>query len=217
MGELDGERDFVPDGTFEAGETPEQMKAIQWVNELGEQLAATHPEIADRFRNVDSGERLHDIAAELLPEIFTRNPEAATQAVGNALGRLIPPEERVELTRAHRQRNRRDQFAALSPKEQWEAQSRASKRRHELHGVDVQAMLDARGRTPWSDPEKEWLRQAIQDPTYIRQSGIQSGHPDYKKISAALNEEFHAGREVRYPNSVLSMVNVWRRKPKDSE
>lgn len=183
---------FIPPGIFYAGADDSRAAAIQWMYQLGSKLA-------DRYRS-EPPTACIVFAAEYLPDIFESYPQVATKAVENAVGRLIGPDERRKL------RRRRLQLMALVDHASdafREHCRKAAKKRYEVAGVDVSAMLAGRGRTAWSEAEKMRLRVLSVDPAHRHPS---SDHPNWKEIAETLNSEFHEGNQIRYANSAMSMV-----------
>ncbi len=205
----------VPEGTFFAGEyTPQRLAAIRKAVALGRRLAASHPEVADLYREMNpSPTRYIDIARRVIPPMAQDSPEIASRAVGYAVRRLIPPDEQAQLTAAHRGRHLRQRMAKLTPAQLTDHQRTAAARRHEIHGVDTQVMIRARGRTPWGEEERELVLQLlVNDPEYKHTSGSIEGTPNHQKIADLLNEIFHDDKPVRYANSVASLIRDARRK-----
>jgi len=208
--------DFIPPGTFYAeGDdelTRERILAIQLVEDIGNQLALDYPEIVELYK--DPTLRLIDIAYKYFPkEDVDKYPEVYSKAVGYAIRQLNPTDEQAEFTRQHRQYVAELNFNLNSPEfiEQCRA---AAKKRHELHGVNTEAMIRGRGREPWSLAEKALVGELIENLNFQHQKGSIKGRPDYNKIAAELNRLFHDNQEIRKSNSVGSLVRDKRRKKK---
>lgn len=206
--------DFIPPGTFYANGddklTDDRIRAIQLVEKIGNELAVEHPEIAQLYE--DPTIRLIDIAYKVFPkEDVDQYPEVYKRAVGLAIRQINPANEQAELTRRHRQLIAESNFDLNSPK--FIAQCRAAaKRRHELHGVDTDAMVRGRGREPWSLAEKALVNDLIISPDFQHQSGSIKGTPNYEKIADELNRLFQNKQKIRTSNSVGSLVRDIRRK-----
>lgn len=205
--------DFIPPGTFYAEGndklTRERILAIQLVEEIGSKLASEHPEIAELYK--DPSLRLIDIAYQIFPkEYVDQFPEVYNKAVGYAIRQLNTTEEQSELTSQHRRHIATLNFN-LDSVEFITQCKEAAKKRHELHGVDTEAMIRGRGREPWSLPEKALVSDLVINPNFQHQGGSIKGSPDYKKIADELNRLFHDGQEIRTGNSVGSLVRDIRR------
>lgn len=206
--------DLIPPGTFYSGDndelTKERIFAIRMVEERGREIADQHPEVIGLYK--DPSLRLIDIAYMVFPkEEVDRYPQVLQKAVGFAIRLLNPQEEQADLTRLHRQHRIEMTFDFSSP-EFIEQCKRASQRRHEVHGVDADAMVRGRGREPWSIGEKLLLNELIVSPNFIRTEGSQAGHPNYELVVAELNRLYHEGQEVRTVNSTMNMVQDFRRR-----
>lgn len=206
--------DFIPAGTFYAEGndelTRERILAIQLVEKIGNQLAAEHPEIVELYKNPSL--RLIDIAYQFFPkEYVDQFPEVCNKAVGYAIRQLNSAEEQAELTRQHRQHIATLNFNLGSA--EFIAQCKeAAKKRHEMQGINTEAMIRGRGREPWSLSEKALVNDLVINPNFQHQSGSIKGSPDHKKIADELNRLFHNGQEIRTSNSVGSLVRDIRRK-----
>lgn len=209
--------DQIPLGTFFAdGDlTPEQAAAIKHLERVGTQLIDECPEeLAELARDVTL--RYEDIAAILTPEEHEQFPEVAEKAVGFAIRQLIPEEELQDLTherRSLRMKERMSQMgdAAFRAHQQAASQASWSRRTEPDIQANVQAMLEARGRTAWNSSEKELLQKLLDDPTYQHQEGSHAGKPNYELIAIELNIAFHDCEPVRHVNSVRSMRNEFRK------
>ena len=73
-------------------------------------------------------------------------------------------------------------------------------------------MITARGRTRWSDHEKERALNLSENPDYQHKRGSYRGTPNYRLIARQLNIEEHDDKEIRYSNSVASLIRDTRRK-----
>ena len=195
--------DFVPPGVFSSDYTPEQRAAIAGVHRLGEALAQLYPEIADLYRDLTNPRTYLQIAQQYLPDIAEKNPIFAARVVGCAMRQLIPPREQAELTAVHRAMALHRQIGEIGSQRYSDHQRAASKMRHKTGSIDTEAMVRARGRTPWTNEEKKVVLDILlSDKVYQHHNGT----PDYKKIAEVLNEIYHNGAEVRYANSVMSFV-----------
>lgn len=206
--------DFIPTGTFYAEGndelTKERILAIQLVEEIGNQLALEHPEVAEIYK--DPTLRLIDIAKHILPQDYVNQyPEVCSKAVGWAIRHLNPADEQANLTRQHRRHSAELNFDFSNPDFITQCKE-AAKKRHELHGVDTEAMIRGRGREPWSLAEKALLNDLVINSDFQHQAGSIKGTPNYEKIAKELNRLFYNAKEVRTTNSVGSLVRDSRRK-----
>lgn len=198
-----------------SGEIPydeARIAAIKRVIERGSEVAAEHPEVADLYRRTTLSNS--EIAAQVVPDLAREYPGVAQKAVGYAVRSLIPDEERAEITASRRARNLRENQGEKGS-ERWESrQRRAAARRHELHGVDIAAMIKGQGRTPWTEMEVALARSLTENPDFQFKEGKNKGRPRYTDIAYALNEEFHNGEEIRYRSSVSMLIRDLRRQKK---
>lgn len=202
--------DTIPEGTFYSEDgliTPEQAAAIKHVELVGSRLAEEQPELVSELaRNIAL--RYVDIAERLIPEELENFPGVAEKAVGFAIRQLLPEAELDRLTHERRSLVLMRNMEALGNVAFMEHQKTASKKSWENRDrPDVDAMLAARGRIPWSDEEKEMLSQLLHNPEYQHETGSQKGKPNYEIIAIELNISFHDCEATRYPNSVRSMRN----------
>lgn len=214
MGE---ERQFSPDqiqaGTFHADDKRpkgEQAVAVRLIKAMGSRLVSEHPEIAEMYK--DPSVRLIDIAKKVFPpEEVEQFPDIYGKAVGWAIRKLNPAVVQNELTQQHRRHIGKLIFNPDKPgfAEQCKEAARV---RHELHGVDAEAMVRGRGREPWTLAERNLIEDLMTDPNFQHHGGAINGTPNYEKIAQELNRLFHDSKEVRTSNSVGSLVRDWRRK-----
>lgn len=195
--------DNFPRRTFYVDQNDSQLNAIKLIKALGDQLAAEKPEIADYYRDRTKLLSQLDIARICLPEEAAKYPGVTKKAVGYALRKLIPPKECRELARIRYQKAANNNFDR-SP----EIQSHRATIRHQIHGVDVHAMLEGRGRIAWSTEEKELTKALALDSNYLTPKNA----PDTHKIATELNQRFHSGKNIRFANSVGSFLRDLRRK-----
>ncbi len=209
--------DVIPTGVFFSGEyDPERIAALRKVMEIGERVAETHPEVADSYR--DTSLTYLEIAERYLPKEVAISAEVAAKAIGVAVRSLIPEEEQAAITARRRAESLREQMQGLGEAEFRAHQQVASRQRHQMHGVDVGAMLRGRGRAPWNDAEKRLVLELCGRPEFQHQKGNRNvvGSPNYANIAFALNELVHSGKEIRYGNSVGSLVRDMRREKSKS-
>ncbi len=200
--------DRLPPGTFFADLTAEQIRAIQLVEAIGTRLEIERPEMADMYRE---GRSYLEIAFHYIPFDAEHFPGVAQKAVGYAIRKLIPSNEQAELTRKHRGSVLEDNVGGYDSPEFITQCKSAAKRRHELHGVDTDAMIKGRGRTPWTDIEKAYVTALSQNPLFQHRKGSIAGTPNYVLITEMVNNLFHDGQPIRYTNSVASFVRDTRR------
>lgn len=203
--------DIIPEGTFCSELTAHQIRAIQLIKKIGNRLASEHPEIADLYRRGENFHTYIKIAESYLDEV-EQFPQVASRAVGYAVRKLLPQDELAEIRRQRRTKHLEDLFDGFDS-EKFRAHCRnAAKQRHTLDtGVDTDAMVSARGRTPWSDDEKQHALVLSNSPDYQHKEGSGKGWPDYELIALALNIIYHGCSEIRYANSVSSFIRDTRR------
>ena len=197
--------------------TESQIKAMQLVEQIGNRLAARHPEIAVLYERDENPLTYLEIAEEYLPEKAASFPGVASKAVGHAIRRLVPKVRRDEI-RAERSAERLEELFGGFDSETFKAHCRnAANRRHDEKlgiGVDVAAMLRGKGRIAWADEERADAIGMTDIPEYQRKVAPHIGAPNYEAIALALNDKYHDGKEVRYHNSVASIVRGSRRSKK---
>ena len=206
--------DTIPAGVFysDSDLSDSQIRAIQLVNKIGTRLAQEHPEIAELYRTGGNFQRYRDIATQYVPD-SEQYPGVASKAVGYAIRSLIPAEERRKISRQRNDQRLEDFFGGFESEPFLEHCKKVAQKRHEGDiGVDVNAMLEGRGRTLWSEEERRYVLELTQTPQYQHQTGSQKGRPNYELIALELNIQFHGCEEIRYTNSVASLVRDTRRK-----
>ncbi len=63
------------------------------------------------------------------------------------------------------------------------------------------------GGETWHETEIAFVKNLIADPNYLHPKGsVNVGHPDFKKIVAALNAKFYAGAPTRSHSALCRMV-----------
>jgi len=203
-------KNHLPSEGFSKNELdPIQLAAIHRAIAWGEELAEHHPEVAELYRTTELS--YWEIAQSILPpEALAISAQVATKAVGYAVRSLIPEEEQREITKRRRAAALLQKSGGLGTQAHRDHQIAANRRRHQLHGVDVGAMIRGRGRTPWTEDERNSVMALTRDPQFQHKKGA----PNYQAITFAINELFHQGDEVRYPNSVGSLVRDVRRAKK---
>lgn len=206
---------YIPPGTFHAPSddelTGERVRAIQLVEQKGRWLIDNEgARIIQLYRTNPLCTGL-DIALQVFPpEEVRKFPVVYRTAVSWALRRLLPKEEMDEITRHHWEEQLRSRVD-FSSQEFIRQCKQAAKRRHELHGVDTEAMIRARGRVPWSLAEKAMLNDLVNNPGFKRNRPGGKETLDYEGIAAELNRLFHEDKQVRYANSVRSIIADSRR------
>jgi len=207
--------DLIPEGSFYSELNESQVRALQLIEKIGDRLVDVHPEIADLYKRGEDFQTYIQVALQYVPEA-EQFPQVASRAVGYAIRKLIPPEELSEIRRTRSAKQLEDMFDGFDSEQFREHCRKAAKRRHELGiGVDTEAMVRGRGRTPWTDEEKQYALVLSNNPAYQHQSGQQEGRPDYALIALELNIMFHDCSEVRYANSVASFIKDVKRKKKE--
>src|SRR3989338_4264901 len=188
----------VPKGSyFSSGKySPESVAAIQWTIELGNNLAKAHPEIADFYRDTNNFRSYLEIAQMYIPGLAENYPMVASKAIGYAVRQLIPPEEQETLTSLHRA-DTLDSWVSRFTEEEWRELSRGGcRKRQEMYGAPIEALIRGRGQIPWSDEERGYLFCLINNPGYHHQSGHSAGPPDFSKIAPELNVKYHKGETI---------------------
>lgn len=194
-------------GTFFAME-PQAFAAMLMVQRLGEQLAEKHPELADLYRDTAQPFSSMELGKKLLGPESTISEGVTRHAVYYALKLLMPDSERAEITRIRRSDLMHARWDFDSPAWREHCKKAATIRHSRGIGVDVQAMLQGRGRLAWSIEEKIILLQLCADPAHWTPRMV----PDHVKIAKTLNTIFHGGQTIRYENSCRSMIADHRRK-----
>ncbi|MEK6894407.1 MAG: hypothetical protein AABX10_03005 [Nanoarchaeota archaeon] len=143
----------ILEGTFYVGE--EIGRAIAVIQKEGDRLVNDQPGIADFYRQNPISTYL-SLAQQFIPGTAENHPNMAQAIVGYALKELIPAPELAEFTRAKRENQLEAMFGSLDSEAFVEHCKRASKRRHELHGTNADAMTRGRGLTPWSSEERAY-------------------------------------------------------------
>lgn len=201
--------DQIPVGTFYAGGdlTPEQAATINHLERIGISLVGGQSDLlCELARDVDL--RYKDIAEILIPNELEQFPEIAEKAVGFAIRQVIPDDELGELTHRRRSLRLKERILAMGDVAFLEHQRIASVKSWENRDrPDVDAMLEGRGRTAWSEEEKEMLQSLLENPEYQYRDGSHKGRPNYELIALELNISFHDCDGIRYSNSVRSMRN----------
>lgn len=147
---------------------------VKRVVQLGEELAETHPEIADLYRGGLTGK-------QIAKTVFDRNSDTQRvriTAVGVAVRLLIPAEER----------------AAMRPQRNAERQ-----RRTRANYGDTLTPL--RWKNPWSTKESEKVTELLGDPQFHRRHGSRIV-PNFALIADVLNQTFHDGDQIRSAKTV---------------
>lgn len=170
-------------GTFYA--TEEVGRAIAMVQKQGEILVKDHPGIADFYRQNPTSTYL-SIAQQFIPSTAENHPAMAQSIVGYALKELIPAPELAELTRTKREKQLEEMFGGLDSETFRQHCRDASKRRHELHGTDAEAMTRGRGLIPWSNEEREY---AV--------SVFDKDKKDYENAAKKVSEAFGNNRTAK--------------------
>lgn len=202
----------VPQGTFFADLTDEQLRAISLQEELGRELQDDYPEIVDLYRDLDHFRTLDEIGRAYLDEIHS--PEVRRHAVAYAIKGLISSAELSDLQLKRRRMSLANQFGSFES-EAFRDHCRAAAIKRNLEAsTDVEAMIRGRGRTPWSDEERDFLFRLVANPEYQLQSGQHMGKPNYELIALELNIRFHSSEEVRFTKSVGNYVRDMRRQGK---
>ncbi len=206
--------DTLPEGTFNSGLSENQIRALKLVKKIGKKLISEHPEIAEAYLQDDDLQTYLKVAKDYISDA-EQFPQVASRAVGYAIRRLVPKETLSNLTKVRNGKRLENFFDGFDSEKFREHCRNASKKRHESGiGVDTDAMIKARGMTPWSEDEKAYALKLSKNAEYQHTSGSQKGKPDYDLIALELNITYHDCKEVRYQNSVASFVRDSRRKGK---
>lgn len=148
--------DILP-GTFYANPDSEEVGRVRAIMEReGSRLISEQPTLAEFYRKNPTA-TYSSMARQFLPVISEEFPKMAEAIIGYALKELIPRTELDELTRAKREKQLEAIFDGFDSDEFREHCKRAVKIRHELHGVDADAMTRGRGLIPWSKEERDYI------------------------------------------------------------
>jgi len=203
-------KDIVPEGTFFGGDyDPVRIAALRKVIEIGNRVSGENPEVAEMYRSTNLTHL--EIAEQVIPEEVAISAGVASKAIGFAVRSLLPEEEIAEITARRRALSLEKQKQAMGEEGFRAHQQAASRKRHELHGVNVTAMLEGRDRTAWTDDEKRVVNELCKQKEFQHDKGSIAGTPNYSAIAFIINELFHDGKEIRYSNSVGSLVRDTRR------
>ena len=202
----------IPEGTFFADLSEEQIRAVLLQEELGRNLIRDCPEITETYGDLKNFRTLDDIGRMYLGE--NHSAEVRRHAVAYAVEKLVSSNELSDLRLARRRKSLESRFGAFGSKEFSEHCRKAAIKRNLEIGTDVEAMIKGRGRTPWIDEEKKYALDLSNNPSYQHQDGSHKGSPNYELIALELNIGFHECTEVRYANSVASFIRDTRRKEK---
>lgn len=206
-------RDFVPEGSFFSGDyDPVRIAALRKVIEIGTRVSGENPQVAEMYK--DTNLTHLQIAEQIIPEEVAISTGVAAKAIGFAVRSLLSEEEVAESTARRKALSLDKQRHAMGEEGFRAHQQAASRKRHELHGVDVTAMLRGRGRTAWTVEEKRVVKELCEQKEFQHDKGSIVGTPNYSTIAFVINELFHDGKEIRYGNSVGSLVrDIRRNKP----
>jgi len=203
-------KDIVPEGAFFGGDyDPVRIAALKKIIEIGNRVSGESPQVAEMYK--DTNLTYLEIAEQIIPEEVSISAGVAARAIGFAIRNLLPEEEVTEITARRRALNLEKQKQAMGEEGFRAHQQAASRKRHELHGVDVAAMLEGRGRIAWTDDEKRVVHELCKQKDFQHDKGSIAGTPNYSTIAFVINELFHDGKEIRYGNSVGSLVRDSRR------
>ena len=195
----------------DSGLSGEQAIALIHVRRHGKRLVDTRTDIAEMYPN----KGYQEIAEEVLPYLFSKYPDVAQRAVAYAMRQLVPREEFKERTKTFLGNRLEKMVETKYGKEGFKSEGfskqcqMAATRRHELHGVDTDAMILARGRVPWKTEEKMYGAEiAVQD-AYVRQSGRWEGCTNYELVAEDLNRVWHDGKPVRSEISAKGTIRPY--------
>lgn len=177
----------------------EQQVAIKWGKELGQKIAAEQPDFVDSIRDIAHFRTFEQIGFELLDKMGIRNvtsPLIVRKAVAHAVEIILGQEKAAEITRLRHGKSQTfqsDDFRDKA-KNNW-------RKRQEIHGAPVKALIEGRGQTPWMEEEQELFLELK------REQDV-----DYETIAKKLNEKFHEGKNIRSAKSVGNWYRDMRRK-----
>src|ERR1035437_3268519 len=182
------------------GYTRKQLAAIKH----GERLAG----IVDREQVIAlfRGKRALSygaIARELLPKNFAAFPGSATAAIRYVVHEDVPQEERDTRNKENMATFLMEAIHGLGSEKYRKHQSEASKARHAL-GIPVNTIgvIQGRGRTPWTDFERETVQMAATVPAFQYKKGRHIGSPNYAMIAGIINDNIHGGEIIRTTSSI---------------
>lgn len=185
----------VPEGSYFADLTEEQIIAFKHINRLKELLIKNHPNICDLY---EEGFSYLEIATLLIPEETENFPYVCQKAVGLAIREINPPEIQAEITQEHRRRNLEELIGDRNSPENLRIWRIAQQTRTKLHGAAVKEMVEARGQTLWSIEEKTLFFELVKNPNFLKENKA----INYELIAQTLNERFHNSKEVRTEKSL---------------
>lgn len=190
-----------------------QDRAIKASYTLGAKLARDHPGIIDIYRESGPDTRFIDIAGQYIPDVVAVSPLVAMSAVGKALKELLPPEERSKIRASLRGQRLELSLGGFNSAKHLEYQRQAAIARHD-HGEapDPELMIKANGYIPWTPEERRRLLDLVTEPDYQHTRPGRKGTPNSKKIAEVLNQEFHAGENIRSGERVLATLYTGRRR-----
>ena len=202
----------VPEGTYQAAETPEQIVAMKLTQKIGSRLAQEHPEIADLYRQGGNFARCIDIAREYFPEDPESHMEVCKKAVTYALGLLMPEAERAKIRKERKLTRMETWFKGGFEGEAFREHCRKARMIKEIKGIrtDMKLLIEGRGQIPWTEEERSALLNLIKNPDFQWKWGI----PNFGLIAEEINKRFHDRKEVRTQKSVGNYNRDLTRKQK---
>jgi len=200
----------VPQGAYFADLSDEQIRAIGLGRRIGKGLAKENPEIAELYRNLDNFQTLNQIAESYVSS--RHSLEVARHAIAYALRILIPEGELRELQAARDRRALEIQVGGFDSEQARERAYAAWKKRQEIYGAPLEALIRGRGQTPWTKDERNLLYALLHDTTYRKPTG----GPDYELIALELNIQLHDSEEVRTEKTVGNYYRDLRRKARNN-
>jgi hypothetical protein len=138
-----------------------------------------------------------------LPANFKAFPDSATAAIRYVVHEEVPQEERDTRNKQNMATFLMEAMYGLGPKGYRKHQSEASKARHAI-GIPVNTIgvIQGRGRTLWTDFERETVQMAAMVPAFQYKKGRHIGSPNYAMIADIINDNIHSGDLVRTTSSI---------------
>jgi hypothetical protein len=173
---------------------------------LCEQIVQQKPELG-KYALAHPDESYITIAKKFkIEDIYSQS--VLKKGVGLALDRLLTSQERKKLTQSRRLYSARILNTTYSDKAAKGQKKGGQVAMNKLTSEDRKLRIIKQGLTPWEHKELEYLQNCALKPKYHWSSGPQKGRPSYELIANALNDEFHAGKQVRNAKTTRSKYSA---------
>jgi hypothetical protein len=177
---------------FESHPGEENLRAdvLRLILKKAERIQAEH---ADQMKHLIFVEKLNfkEIAQRLIPEDCEKSVGIASAAVRKAAKKILGDEYKKVVQRNLTENGKKNKGKT--------AQAIAS--------------LKVRGLSPWSDEERDRLKELVAQPEYqYQQKGQRKGKPICEKIALALNLEFYGKRPARSTIGIRGEIANFRKK-----